>query len=63
MPWCWYLWALQLFCLGCALLYIFCESTTMTGRYRKPWEGIAIAAFIYLFNAPKAKASRQDSMV
>ncbi len=44
-------------CLGTALLYILCDGTTMTGRYRKPWEGIAIAAFVYLFNAPAKKRS------
>ncbi len=42
-------------CLGSALLYIFNDSAPMEGRYRKPWEGIALAAFIFLFNAPVAK--------
>jgi len=35
-------------CLGTALLYIACGCAIIEGRYRKPWEGIVIAAFIFL---------------
>lgn len=44
-------------CLGTAILYILCDSVVMEGRYRKPWEGITVAAFIFLFNAPVRKDS------
>lgn len=40
-------------CLGTALLYIICDCSTIEGRYRKPWEGLAVAAFIYLITEPK----------
>lgn len=42
-------------CLGTALLYIICDCSTIEGRYRKPWEGTAVAAFIYLLTVPKKK--------
>jgi len=40
-------------CLGTALLYVTCDCSTLEGRYRKPWEGTAIAAFIYVLTEPK----------
>ncbi len=52
-----------LLCLGSALLYVICDSSTIEGRYRKPWEGIALAAFIYLFNASGAKDNKLNGLV
>ena len=46
-------------CLGTALLYIICDCSTLEGRYRKPWEGTAIAAFFYLITEPKRNKSPQ----
>jgi hypothetical protein len=42
-------------CLGTAFLYVICDCSTLEGRYRKPWEGTAIAAFLYLLTEPKKK--------
>ncbi len=38
------------------ILYVFSNSSTIIeGRYRKPWEGIAIATLIYLCSVPNSK--------
>src|SRR6185437_4483537 len=42
--------------LGTLLLYIISNSAIVEGRYRKPWEGIAIAALVYLCAAPRKTA-------
>ncbi len=42
-------------CLGAAFLYVICDCSTIEGRYRKPWEGTAIAAFIYVLTTAKKK--------
>ncbi len=34
-------------CLACASLYLISDSVVIEGRYRKPWEPIAIAAFLF----------------
>ncbi len=47
--------------LGTTLLYVLCDSAMATGRYRKPWEGIAIAAFIYLLDFGKNKRLSCDN--
>jgi hypothetical protein len=39
---------LVILCLGTLSFYIISNCSMIDGRYRKPWEGIAIAAFIYL---------------
>ncbi len=44
--------------LGTTLLYLLCDSALASGRYRKPWEGIVIAAFVYLLDFGKTKQSR-----
>jgi hypothetical protein len=46
---------LVILCLGTLLLYIISNCSMIDGRYRKPWEGIAIAAFIYLCAMPRIK--------
>ncbi len=48
-------------CLGTIFLYAINDSAPVEGRYRKPWEGIAIAAFIYLFNAQTLSSSKSES--
>jgi len=46
---------LTILCLGTLLFYLLSNCSMIDGRYRKPWEGIAIATFIYLCASPKIK--------
>ncbi len=39
--------------LGVAFITIFSEAVIIEGRYRKPWEGIAIATLLFLCTASK----------
>jgi hypothetical protein len=42
--------------VGCSLAYACNQTFIVEGRYRKPWEGIAIAAFIYLCVVSKSNS-------
>lgn len=48
---------LVILCLGTIVFYIVSDSSMIEGRYRKPWEGIAIATFIFLCTTPKSNSN------
>jgi hypothetical protein len=50
---------LVLLCLGTALLMFFSEVGVMEGRYRKPWEGVAIAALLSLLSSETTDYRRE----
>ena len=47
--------------VGCALAYCASETIIIEGRYRKPWEGIAIAAFVFLCMPKKQSAHHKTA--
>lgn len=48
-------------CLGTALITCLQQQSLMEGRYRKPWEGVAIAAILSLLEPRKSKMTFGDA--
>ncbi len=51
---------LVILCLATLAAYVLSDSSMLDGRYRKPWEGIAIATLIYLYCTNKSKRKTNE---